>query len=207
MTLTKSLLHNFGLILLLALVFAPVRAEAGNGVAIQISGGPSLFRLKAGSTFDRDGGFGLELRPQINLEFTSLSSAFTVFYQGRLGSNFGSYPISRVGSGIQYYPAGLPMRKTVLDSGVALTENRFVPFLSANLLLASIAVTDPSQQQPFNGLSIGYQVGGGGEFPITTSAALMMQVLYEGTASGSGAAATGIQLQAYGALFGIAIHP
>lgn len=178
-------------------------------MAIQLAAGGSSFSLKAGSTFDRSGGFGLEFRPQVGFEFSSFNAALFFSYQGRIGSNFGAFPLSRFGGGLQYYPFGLPLRRVVLDSGVTVHENRFVPFLLGQASLVSVAVTDFSQAQPFNGLTIGYQIGAGVEFPIGATLSILSEALMEGTLAGGVSAdgKSGISLSSYAGLVGISIRP
>ena len=193
-----------------AAFFGPEAHAANGGISFELLGGVSEFHLSAGSVYqDRDGGFGLEFRPQINLEVSSFNSSFTIFYQGREGSNFGAFPISRTGFGVQYYPVGMPIQSTLLDNGVSVNENRFVPFISASLCLSVVAITDPSGSIPsFNGLTFGYQLGAGAEIPVTTTVSAIGELMLENTLTGgsSGSTSSVISLSAYALLLGVSVH-
>jgi hypothetical protein len=195
-----------------AVLLSPA-ALADGGTSFEVNAGFSTLHIKAGSTFDQDGGVGLEVRPQINFEFNSLNSAIDLFYQGRLGSNFGAFPLSRVGGGIYYYPMGLPLQTSILDNGVTLSQNHFAPFLTGNVTFATVAVTDSTSSPAlsFNGLTIGYQLGGGGEMPLSQTWSVVLSLFFEGTISGgsTGGATnnSGLSISAVDGMIGVAIHP
>ena len=153
----------------------------------------------------------MEIRPELNIEWNNLNAAFDVFYQGRLGSNFGAFPISSLGSGLLYYPSGLPIHTTLLDNGVIETENRFAPFILGQMTLTNIAITSSIGNQPisFNGLVVGFQAGGGGEIPVGQTWSILLEVFYQGTLAGganSGASAN-VSFGGFCGLIGISIRP
>jgi hypothetical protein len=195
----------------MSLMGASSSARASTG--FQVNFGFSTLHLKAGATFDKDGGMGLEIRPQIDFEFNALNSAVDLFYQGRLGSNFGAFPLSRVGVGIYYYPTGLPLQTVILDNGVTLSQNHFAPFLVGNMTFTTVAVTDATQTPAlsFNGLTLGYQIGGGGEMPLSQTWSMVVTFYLEGTiAGGSTGGATnnsGLNYSLVNGFLGVAIHP
>ncbi len=184
-----------------------VGSGAAQAAAVSIAGGMSTFRLKAGSDFDRDGGFGPEFRPQISFESVSLGVAMDIFYQGRLGSNFGGFPLSRFGVGGLYYPAGLPIKKTVVDNGITTSSNHFAPFISVQVPLTVIAVTSRADALSFNALTIGYQIGVGAEIPILTNMSLLFELFKEGTLAGGAATGGGIEVSLYSGLIGFTVRP
>jgi opacity protein-like surface antigen len=205
-------------------LFAP---EAEAGISIHLASGFSSLHVQAGTVaadtgaapYDKEGGIGAELREQVNIEFPSLNSAFDIYYQGRFGSSIGSFPLSRTGGGLSWYPWGLPLQFAVLDNGVSFSRNHFAPFLTGQVALSSVAITDidpqsngntePNNARTFNGLTIGYQVGGGAELPLTQSWSLVVELLYEGTLSGgsSGGESSSIKFNAVNGILGIALHP
>jgi hypothetical protein len=181
---------------------------------VHLLSGFSTLKLSAGTTFkDQDGGIGLEVRPQINIEWGSLNAALDMFYQGRLGSNFGAFPLSRAGTGIYYYPAGLPLQTTVLDNGVTVNQNRFAPFVMGQLTLTTVAVTAlnsvSSGPLSFNGLTVGFQVGGGGELPLSQGWSLVAEIIIEGTVAGgvTGNNNSALSYSLVNGMLGVSIHP
>lgn len=189
-------------------------ARADGGLSLHLASGMSNFRLKAGETFDKTGGFGLEMRLQFNIDWSSFNSALDFFYQGRLGSSIGAFPANRVGTGLIYYPMGMALHTTVLDSGVMITQNRFAPFFMGQASLITLSVTDKTMTPPaFNALAVGYQLGVGAEIPVGQTWAFVLEFLYEGTLAGGSSnnqtttSASGVVFSGYGGLLGVAIHP
>ena len=181
-----------------------------DGLAVSVKTGFSTLSMSAGSTFAKDGGLGMEVRPQVNFEYPNLSAAVSLFFQGRLGSLYGAFPLTRVGAGIYYYPSGLALSNTILDNGVTMSHNRFAPFVMGQVAFASIAVTDTDPTAPisFNGLGIGYQIGGGGELPIGSETSLIVEFIYEGVLQGgtTGSSGSGLSYSTVSGMLGFSIH-
>ena len=127
--------------MVLLLAFAiPERARAdGGGFSAGLKFGISGLQIAAGNSFangesGKDAGLGIEMRPQLDLNMSALNTSFNFYYQTRVDSNFGSFPVSRVGFGVQYYPFGLPLHTTMLDNGVVLKQNKFAPYGGLNMI-------------------------------------------------------------------------
>jgi hypothetical protein len=202
---------------LAVLLLGPSLARA-EGIAVQIKGGLSSFSVNAGGgAYKQDGGLGLEFRPQINIESPSLNAAVGFFYQGHLGSNIGSFPLSRIGLALYYYPFGLALSSLSLDNDITISQNRIAPFFTGQATFVTISVTDTVTVAPktlsFNGLAAGYMLGGGIEMPLGQSFSILAEVLLEGTLAGGTSDPTGqstssgLSFSAMSGLLGISIHP
>jgi hypothetical protein len=180
-----------------------------------LSGFSTLSVNAGGGTFDKDLGIGLEIRQQTNIEWNSLNSMIDFYYQGRVGSNYGSFPLSRAGGGLFYYPFGLPLHTIVMDNGATLSQNHFAPFVLGQLGLSILSITDNSDEaagpKPFNGLTVGYQIGGGAELPLSQSISILVEFQMEGTLAGgsSSTSSTNSSLSyfAVNGLLGLSIRP
>ena len=192
-------------------------ARGDERFAIQLLVGGSSLNVTGGANYSGSGGLGLELRPQINLEIDDINSAFGLFYEGHLGSNIGSYPVSRIGLAGNYYLLGLPLSVRYLENGVTFLKSHMAPFITGQLAFASVSiadtVTDPVKPTSFNGEALDYLLGGGIEIPMGTGTTLVMEVLLEGTLAGGQSTSSGTQsgnglgISSFGGLLGLSFHP
>jgi len=189
-----------------------------DGLSVQFKGGVSSFSLNAGQVYSQSGGIGIELRTQVNYEVTSINTSFGLFSQGHLGSNIGAFPLSRVGFATYYYLFGQPISSEPREDGVVISTSHMSPFISGQLELVSIAITDtitsPSQKFSFNGSVLGFIVGMGIEMPLTQSTSILGEFLYEGTLVGGSAASSSADLgsgslsfTSIGGMLGLSFHP
>ncbi len=185
------------LLLVIALML-PSTAQAAEAVSVLMKFGLSSFNVKAGTTFSKDAGMGLELRPQVNYEIPSLNFAAGLFYQGRMGSNgLGAFPLSRFGLAGYYYVFGLAISGDSYDNGVGVSQSRFAPFITAQVDYGTLAITSLSSTTgkvlAFNGLAIGYMLGGGIDIPLTSSMIIELEILLEGTLAGGASQSDGTE--------------
>jgi hypothetical protein len=171
--------------------------------SISVKAGPSTARIKSGAAFDESAGVGAEIRPQVNLALDKQDVSLAFFYQGRVGSRLGAFPISRLGAGAYYYPRG----KTSSD-------RKLSPFVDLSLIAATLSVTvgDSTATEiygypalmSFTGQYIGFQTGGGVEYSVSDSYALSLEAVYENSLfSGGSAANTSLNVWSFGFLAGM----
>jgi len=133
------------------------------GISVQFKFGMSTFDLTAGQSYQASGGMGGELRIQINYDIIPINTSFGIFSQGHLGSNVGSFPMSRVGLATYYFPFGHPLASMPLDNNVTISQSRISLFVMGAGAFSALAITDISGAHPlsFNGSAIVFQMGGG----------------------------------------------
>ncbi len=185
-------------------------------ISIGLKGGVSTYSVQAGTTYAGSTDLGFDFRPQINFDWDQVNLALDFFFQGRIGSAIGAFPLSRFGTGVYYYPLGLGLYRSILDNGVTVTQNRLAPFITGQVLFASVAITDISDTTnpvSFNALSVNFQLGGGLEFPVGENFSLIAELIYErtlmggSTASSDSSSSSGIVVEGFNGLIGITIHP
>lgn len=185
-------------------------------MSVSIKAGISTLRVKAGSTFVTDGstegkdlGLGSEYRLQVNFNWNSLNAAIAFYNQARIGSNYGTLPSTRMGTALYYYPFGLPLHTTLLDNGVAMTQNRLAPFICGGPSLTTVAITYRSDtgSSSFNGLALGWQGGGGVEFPMGQRWAVVLEAVGEGTLISDSTGNAALSLSGFTGFLGVSIRP
>lgn len=179
-------MHRIILILLIVISAHCSDLPAMGTIAFKGMMGFSSAKFSAGEIYDNKPlGGKLFIRPELDIYFQSINIAALFYFQGIFGSSYGVIPLSGLGGGALYYPAGLPLRKASVENDTSVTRKQLAPFIGVSMGLANLAISDTANNRSLGAVFIEAMGLGGVDYPVSESWIIGIDLAYSLSFTGS----------------------